>query len=382
MRPAIAVLAGLIFSGLSLFLYFVGFQPASRRPGDLFRLKSRIEGSHISPAPRSKGTIRFAYNPFLVPSSLYVEVMRRDRLLSRQLAKSGNYMEWYPVLSDLIVAEQYDRSVDIGVLNGVDAIRVLGQGRGYVVSRFQIGVFSIISRRGRTLENLSHRSIGLESGSGEFLVERGLTRAGIDPNSVEMNFHGPASLSNLLVRGKLDALGAMEGLPTLVMTNFPGFATITNLEINHYLVAESDLREKNPDLVKAILAAQIRCHSWLRINRKNLRQASEWARQRQYEHLSANVVVGISDYDRLASPRSIHLPSFVQMKQDGSRDQDEFKERFDFAVSRKIVPPNTSWAAISARLSCQLASEVLENPEDNNLGGRDYDVSPAQRGVQ
>lgn len=325
--------------------------------------------AHICQAKATKGPAHreliFAYFPMAVPVAPLGEVLRRDQILTKRLAKQGLTIRFVALNKgkeavELLRQQKLD-AVSFSDLPLIESMAVADiQVLGIVKQSFS----AVVAPRGTLVRELRKKRIGTVPGStSHYALLQALQAADIKEQDVTLVAMEAVELPDALAKGRVDAVAAWEPTPTVIMTNHPDrFSLIHRQSSYGYFALSSRLLEQQPAAARELAAALVRAVRWLKKSPANLGKASQWTLEGMSSltgkkpRLTATEVATITSSDLLAIPGAPLLPAG-----EGAVGS-PLHRTFSFMQQQGQVPASLSWQTISSRMRPAMLRDVSANP--------------------
>jgi hypothetical protein len=132
--------------------------------------------------------------------------------------------------------------------------------------------------------------------------------------------------------------------------------------------------DRRPEVVRQIIAAEIRTLRWMQSDRQNLLQASEWAIQAGEDLTNHKLELSVEQNASLAESDILGLTSApiiprCDLKQNGSLHME-----FEFLKTLGKIPASTNWEKVHNSFDLQIIIDVLTNSKEYKLNEFNYDI--------
>ena len=132
--------------------------------------------------------------------------------------------------------------------------------------------------------------------------------------------------------------------------------------------------ENHPELVRQILAAEIRALRWMKSDRENLLLASEWAIEAGEDLTNNKSELSVEENASLAENDILGLTSAPIIPQNDLRENGPLQLEFEFLKTLNKVPVASNWENVHKSFDLQIIIDVLANSEEYKLSVFDYDI--------
>ena len=315
--------------------------------------------------------------PLGLTISIITEVIKRDAVLKAALSEHGLEIRFHPFFKgadenfflkrgDLDAAMAGDMPTIVAAA-GSDII-VMTQNRlspNSLVTRGYIPINELKGKRiGHAFGSTAHHNI-LQLLSSEGLRER-------DVHLIDLNV---SEMPDMLAEGKIYAFLAWEPTPTIALARFNDFVVIHKTLTSSYLYFSRSFADQYPEVVRHIVAAQLRAIAWMKHERQNLLEACRWALQaRKTFSGHEQQMLSITQYASLVRDQLLDFNSvsFIP-KQDIVVGGRLFRE-FEFLKTLGKIPSSSDWDRVSNSFDPAIIREVAANPRKYGLNEYRYDT--------
>lgn len=131
--------------------------------------------------------------------------------------------------------------------------------------------------------------------------------------------------------------------------------------------------DRRPEVVRQIIAAEIRALRWLQSDRQNLLQASEWAIQAGEDLTNHKLELSVEQNASLGKSDILGLTSVPIIPQNDLRQNGPLQMEFEFLKTLGKIPASTNWDKVYNSFDLQTIINVLANSNKYKLNEFDYD---------
>ena len=170
---------------------------------------------------------------------------------------------------------------------------------------------------------------------------------------------------------KVDVIVSWEPTASQVLA-IPGTAAISVTEGFSYIAFDLDFAARYPEVQKAVLAAVVRATKWARSDEKNIHESLLWDRRAAIDFLGVSFVDDSPRWVTLMRRETIDNPSFPMLPLDFGETGGLPHQQFEFLKKLGVMPPDTAWETISARVNVVLLPEIIRNGKKWQLDRFDY----------
>jgi len=319
--------------------------------------------------PVTLKTIDFGYQPLWTGPASITEVMRKDKILTEELKKQGYELKWRSFLkgADLNVALQArgEDGLEFGVAGDMPTTTVLANLDVEVISLIEGGRVWIISKKYDNVGQLKGKKIGYAFGSNaHYFLLKTLEQNNISEKDVTMVQLDVPSMPQALENNEIDAFSAWEPTPTLAIKNFPSLKRIHSGRSSGYLYAKGEFARANPEVLKQIIASEIRAIRYIQKSQENLDKTSEWAIEAGTALKGSSLGLTVEEYNKIVTDG---LPASVYIEDKYYSDGGVLNEEFELLKILVKVPKSAVWSDAKTKIKRELVSEVLANPKKYGL---------------
>lgn len=317
-----------------------------------------------------------AYQPLASLGGVIMELLIRDQLLRRALARTGLTLRLRPVShgSEAITALRRGE-VALTTLGDMPALELAATTPVTIFAQLKQNYAMVVGRKGLTARELKGKRIGnVHASSGHFTLLKVLQSAGLGEKDVTLVTLPVSQMPEALTNGTIDAFAAWEPTPSLAITSAPDrFAAIGRQSTSAYLVADRTVLERYPEAGYQVAAALVRAMHWLK-EPNHLQQAVSWNlttigtagnvrpqnRPEQLHRIVAADLAAIRHSPRLAPPTT-------------TRDAASLAAEFDFLKGLGKISPDVRWEAIQRSLNRSIVDQVIRQPARYQTTRQAYD---------
>jgi len=306
-----------------------------------------------------------AYQPLASPGCVLMELLSRDQLLRRALARSGLTLRLHPVSngSEAITALRKGE-VTLTTLGDMPALELAATTPVMIFAQLKQNYAMVVGRKGLTARELKGKRIGnVHASSGHFALLKVLQSAGLGEKDVTLVALPVSQMPDALQKGTIDAFAAWEPTPSLAIANAPDrLAAIGRQNTSAYLVANRTMLERHPEVGHQVAAALVRAMGWLKeanhlqqavaLNLATIGELNNGSPQNRPEQLQRIVAADLAAIRY--SPRLAPLTP--------PRDTASLAAEFGFLKTLGKIPPLVDWEEIQRSLNRTIVDQVIRNP--------------------
>lgn len=319
--------------------------------------------------------VELGFQPLWIPASIITQVMQYDMVLKEMLEETHVELRFFPFFQGAdLMKEVENENLEGGVAGDMPVLLGMVNTELVVVAPVQQGFSSIVSAKYSIIEDLRGKLIGCALGTNAHyglassMAFHGLERE--DYQLVSMNIY---NMIEALHHNEIDAFAAWEPIPSMALHKYNDQMIIHKAYTMGYLFFSVDFYKRNPEVVKIIVAAEVRAFNWLQSNRSNLLKGVEWSLIETNKFLSEGKVE-LTNYqlstlakkDILSNP---NLPSISS----GDLDSAGFiRKEFDFLKEWNFIADSVSWLHIASGFNKKILPEIQKNPNKYRLHEFNY----------
>jgi sulfonate transport system substrate-binding protein len=362
-----------------------GTLPGGSRPANQPTDPTRVyAGYRFDRAPEA---LNFGVQPLWIPTCVIWEVMARDQRLHADLKKARCRLTAHAFFKGRDMnGFLRDGRLQGGMIGDLPALKAASEFDVRIVSLIQQGPCSLIARKAMRLEQLRDRLIGYAPGSNaHYTLVRILGKNNMDLRDVRLVPMDVIEMADALAERRIDAFSAWEPTPTLARLDHPSFEVLAQEEARGYLCFTGQYARQRPDVVRALVASEIRALRWLRRNDRNLYIACRWARDRAAAFAggdrsrvpaSAGVTpVALTAYDflRLARRDLLRVPTAPRLLPELLAPSPtawipgEIPQQFRLSRDAELIDPNADWERVRRSFAVGLVPEILSTASSYHL---------------
>ncbi len=315
----------------------------------------------FSPA---KHVIDIGVQPLWIPTSILTEVMKRDAVLCERLRALGVELVFHSFLKGDDVNYFLEKGdLDAGVGGDMPTLRAVADG-AVAVSLFQVGPVSIISRDVQEVVQLKSMRIGYAHGSNaHFYLLNTLEKHGMGAGDVRLTPMEVTDMPEALAAGRIDAFSAWEPTPAITLYRYPEFKKTHQGRSHGFLYVSPAMYTEHPEIVRHLLASEVRALRWIRKSKKNILTAAGWARA------SAAAMTGEAiplSREEIAALALEDLPGFRIKKYPGITarllaDDSPLVREFTFLQKFGYIENGVDWREVRERFDRQQMEHILND---------------------
>ncbi len=320
--------------------------------------------------------VNIGTQPFYMPTGLITETMKHDVILKEAMKEHDVEVRFFPFLKGHDVNFFMLRGdLDAGVGGDMPAISLASDMDIIIPALIQQGFVSIVASRHMLVNELRGKRIGYAYGSNaHYTLLNTLSAEGLDESMVDLIPMEVSEMPEALFKGRIDAFSAWEPAPSITLISYPDKVIIHRSLSTGYLYFNKTLYDNHPDIMRLILAAEIRALRWIQADRQNLLKASQWTIDESGRLTDMNMVLSENKIAGLAM-KDITGRAFppVIPESDLAQSGRIYKE-FIFLNGLGKIPHSGNWEKVRDSFDLQILKSVLAEPAAYRLNEFIYDV--------
>lgn len=324
----------------------------------------------------SEEVVNLGTQPFFSPTGFITEVMKRDTILYNALSVSGLKIRFFPFLKgNDINFFIHKGDIDVGICGDMPTITAAATMDVTVSSIVQQGFCSVVARRSMLMRELRGKKIGYALGSNaHYALLRALASGGLNESLVHMIPMDVNEMPEALLTGEVAAFSAWEPTPAITLMKYPESTIIHRYISSGFMYYARTFSENHPELVRQILAAEIRALKWMKSDRQNLLLASEWAIQAVEDLTKGKLELSVGQNATLAENDILGLTSAPIIPQNDIRENGPLHMEFELLKTLDKIPTTSNWEKVHNSFDFQVINDVLANSKEYKLSEFSYDI--------
>lgn len=309
--------------------------------------------------------IDFGEQPLWSPTSLITTLMKRDRVFQQQLAEIGYKIKMHPFFKGDDLNYFFNSGyLEAGVVGDAPALKVATSGNAKFVSMVQKGFLSLVSRDILEVQDLKAKRIAYPFGSNaHYYLLHLLQDNNIKIKDISLIPMDVIVMSNALANKQIDAFVAWEPTPTIALTEHPTFKITNRSKSYGFLYVNKDLFLNHQEVVKILIAAELRALNWIREDEENLLQTSKWAIDsglRLDPKLSAINPSQLAEIAQEDLP-GIYIQEYPTIDPQLLEKDGELYNEFIYLQELNLIPKGIKWEEDSNSFDLKIIKDVVNN---------------------
>lgn len=319
-------------------------------------------------------SITFAYFPMAVPVAVLGETLKRDRVLQKELDRSGVRINFQTFAkgSDTIPLIR-KKQIDAIMTADMPSIEAAITGEMLIVGTVKRSYAAVVARQGTMISQLRNKKIGNAFGStSHYALLQALNSAGLSEKEITLVPLEVSQMPDALASGRIDAFAAWEPTPTTVLKKYPGQYAIIHRQVsNSYLSLSRRLVAEKPAAAEALAAAVVRAIRWMKKG-SNLTTASTWVLTGMRDFTGRAPSLTAADIGAITHSDLLDISSAPRLTSTEKESGSILDREFDFLKSFGKIPAEASKKEFLSAIKPDLMKRVLAEPGRNKLNTFDY----------
>ncbi len=346
--------------------------------------QSTVKTSDLSQHPvysgykfnNTENVINLGVQPLYSPTGFITEVMKRDTVLHKDLSALGMKAGFYAFLKGGDV-NYFLRSgdIDIGIGGDMPAVTAAATMDIVVPALIQQGFTSVVANRFMLIRELSGKKIGYALGSNaHYALLKALSTARLSEGQVKLISMEVNEMPEALQSGEITAFSAWEPTPAVTLIKYPENVVIHRFLSSGYIYFTKAFSDKYPEIVRQIIAAEVRALRWMQRSGKNLLRASEWALQAAENLTNQKLKLTTEQNTALAKNDILGITSPPIIPQSDLRQNGPLHTEFEFLKTLNKIPASTNWEKVHNSFDFQILIDVITHSKKYKLNEFNYDI--------
>lgn len=318
--------------------------------------------------------ITYAYFPMAVPVAVLGEVLKRDRILSRNLARRNTVLRFLPLSKGQeAVALLREQKLDALCFSDNPAVEASADGTLAIVGTIKQSYAAVVAPVGTRMTDLRQKRVGSVPGStSHYALLQGLAAAGMTEKDLTLVMLEVRALPEALLQGRIDALAAWEPTPSALLATHPGrFALIYRQASYSYFILSRRLLEQHPAVADEIAAAILRAVRWLKQDQANLNRAGGWTVSGMVAFTGKPAILSPQEVAAITRQDLLEVPGAPLLNDTGG-PASPLKRLFDFMQQQQHLPPHATWETLRSSLRPDFLRSLAARPGRYGLQRFDY----------
>ena len=324
----------------------------------------------------AENVINLGVQPLYSPTGFITEVMKRDAVLRKNLSASGMEARYYAFLKGGDVnCFLRNGDIDVGIGGDMPAITAAATMDTVIPALIQQGFTSVVANRSMLIRELRGKKIGYAFGSNaHYALLKALSSGRLSEDQVKLIPMDVNEMPEALQSGKVTAFSAWEPTPAITLMKYPENVVIHRYLSSGYIYFTKIFSDKYPEVVRQIVAAEIRALRWMQSSRENLLKASEWALQASESLTMQKVELSVEKNASLAEDDILGIASAPIIPHNDLRQNGSLFTEFEFLKALNQIPASANWEKVHDSFDLQIMIDVLTHSKEYKLSKFNYDI--------
>lgn len=323
---------------------------------------------------KNSKVIEIGTQPLWIPTSLISEAMKRDSVLNDVLLKQGFEIKFFPFYTSADLNFFINKGdLEAGIGGDLQTLTAIVVSDVVVSTLIMQGFCAFVAKKYFTIDEFRGKRLGIALGSNaHFALLRNLNNFGLSESDVDVIPLDVNEMPEALDKNIIDIFSACEPIPTIATNKYKDQLKIHRSLHRGYLYFTNLFSKKYPDVVRHIVAAEIRAIQWMQQNRSNLLTAGEWSLNAG-EILSGNSLdLSVEQIANLAQKDIIGLSSNPMIPDNYLKNDGPLIKQLEFLINAGKIPDSISWEKVVDNFDRTVVNEVIINPEKYSLNTFNY----------
>ena len=324
----------------------------------------------------AENVINLGVQPLYSPTGFITEVMKRDAVLRKDLSALGMEVRFYAFFKGGDVNWFLRKGdIDVGIGGDMPAITAAATMDTVIPALIQQGFTSVVANRSMLIRELRGKKIGYAFGSNaHYALLKALSSGRLSEDQVKLISMDVNEMPEALQSGKVTAFSAWEPTPAITLMKYPENVVIHRYLSSGYIYFTKIFSDKYPEVVRQIVAAEIRALRWMQSSRENLLKASEWALQASERLTMQKVELSVEENASLAEDDILGIASAPIIPQNDLRQNGSLFTEFEFLKALNQIPASANWKKVRGSFDLQIMIDVVTHSKEYKLNEFNYDI--------
>ena len=324
----------------------------------------------------AENVINLGVQPLYSPTGFITEVMKRDAVLRKDLSALGMEVRFYAFFKGGDVNWFLRKgNIDVGIGGDMPAITAAATMDTVIPALIQQGFTSVVAKRSMLIRELRGKKIGYAFGSNaHYALLKALSSGRLSEDHVKLIPMDVNEMPEALQSGKVIAFSAWEPTPAITLMKYSENVVIHRYLSSGYIYFTKIFSDKYPEVVRQIVAAEIRALRWMQSSRENLLKASEWALQASERLTMQKVELSVEENASLAEDDILGITSAPIIPQNDLRQNGSLFTEFEFLKALNQIPASANWKKVRGSFDLQIMIDVVTHSKEYKLNEFNYDI--------
>ena len=324
----------------------------------------------------AENVINLGVQPLYSPTGFVTEVMKRDAVLRKDLSALGMEVRFYAFFKGGDVNWFLRKgNIDVGIGGDMPAITAAATMDTVIPALIQQGFTSVVANRSMLIRELRGKKIGYAFGSNaHYALLKALSSGRLSEDQVKLISMDVNEMPEALQSGKVTAFSAWEPTPAITLMKYPENIVIHRYLSSGYIYFMKIFSDKYPEIVRQIVASEVRALRWMQSSRENLLKASEWALQASERLTMQKVELSVEENASLAEDDILGITSAPIIPQNDLRQNGSLFTEFEFLKALNQIPASANWKKVRGSFDLQIMIDVVTHSKEYKLNEFNYDI--------
>lgn len=318
--------------------------------------------------------VNFGVQPAAFPLAMFSELMKRDRILARNLEKLAWRLEQHPFAKGSEMFEKLGGGrLGAAALGDIPSISAVIEHDMLIVGLAKHTFSSVVASRYTTLAGLKGKRIGNATGStAHYTLLEGLASVGLSEADVQLVETPVNDMPAALDSGKVDAFSAWEPAPTIALAKNPNHFVAYRGANNSYLLFNRMLANTQPDIAAEFVIAFARAFYWLKKDPDNIYRTARWALASLSDFIGKPTSLTEDQCVSITRRETLDIAGLPALPRREATPSGRLARQFVFLKSQGKLPAKAEWRQIEAAFAPQFIEEALRSPGKSRVFAFDY----------
>lgn len=327
------------------------------------------------PAAGQSATPRLAFgsSTTALPNALLAEVLKRDKLLHKNLAGTAISFTAFEKGTQISKGLK-ENTIDVAILGDFPALEAASSADVLITALVRQNFATTVGPKGMTLASLKGQRIGTVAGTtGVFALLHGLESVGMTEKDIKVVNLPINELTDALLNGRIEAVALFEPLPSAIIKKYPDrFAALHKQASSAYMVMNRAFAEKNPQAATQISAALARAIRWMRKDKANLALAAQWASKAMTPFTGSEVLLSEQEIARQTRSTLLDLTEAPALPANSTDPYSMLGKEFEFLKRHRKLPEALEWDKVAQSFQQEAMKTILSDAKKYQLDIFDY----------
>jgi ABC-type nitrate/sulfonate/bicarbonate transport system substrate-binding protein len=330
--------------------------------------------SPARPVAEHAKAVEFGNQPLWAPAAVITEAMRRDLVLSQDLAELGLALRMTSFLKGADANRALAKGrLDVVVAGDLPALWAVASQGAVVASLIHNGQIAFVARQRVLLPELRGKAVGCTLGSSaHHALLRVLDMYGVGENQVTLAFMDIIDMPKALEEGRVAAFVSWEPNTSMILREHEDFAVIHRSQFSGYLYFSGEFARRAPEAARRVVAAQIRAMGWLQANDQHLLRSCRWALEAYQAAVGHAPGLSAPQLAQVVKSDLLDVAPIPEIPEPDLASEGAMARAFAFLKKLGQLPGEATWEDTSRGFDRSLINQVLQQPERYRLDEHRY----------